>query len=280
MFHPFRQLRWLWLSRRTGQKQPAAARTGPDSGTGSQTAATDSALPLKIPRHLAVIMDGNGRWANLRGLPRQAGHRAGAENLKALCRMCGNRGIKYLTVYAFSTENWQRPGDEVHALMGLFVEFFRRYDAELAAEGIRLRFTGDIPALPADIQAIIAEGEANSLHRDRMQLIVAFNYGGRHELVQACRKLASEVQQGKIQPADIDEAAVAGALYLPDVPDPDLIIRPSGELRLSNFLLWQCAYAEFWFSDVLWPDFSDEHLEQALRAYTERDRRFGGVQPL
>lgn len=261
-FHPFRRLGQF---RRSPGRSPAQPPT---------------AIDLKIPRHLAVIMDGNGRWANQRGLPRQAGHRAGAENLKALCRMCGRRGIQYLTVYAFSTENWNRPDDEVHALMNLFGEFFRRYDAELAAEGIRLRFAGDIPALPPDIQAIVAEGEANSLHRDRMQLIVAFNYGGRHEIVQACQKLAVEVQQGRLQPADISDADLAGAMYLPDVPDPDLIIRPSGELRLSNFLLWQCAYAELWFSDVLWPDFSELHLEQALQAYTDRDRRFGGVKPV
>jgi len=257
---------------------PGGGQPGDRSGQINVEPGSRAAAGLKIPRHLAVIMDGNGRWARQRGLPRSAGHRAGAENLKALCRMCGNRGIAYLTVYAFSTENWSRPDDEVRALMALFGEFFRRYDAELAAEGIRLRFSGDIPALPADIQAIIAEGEANSLQRNRMQLIVAFNYGGRHELVQACQKLARSVQAGEMSPDEIDESAISRSLYLPDVPDPDLIIRPSGEQRLSNFLLWQCAYAEFWFSDVLWPDFSDEHLEQALRAYTDRDRRFGGVQ--
>ena len=257
--------------------QKQLAKTQSPEGAGA-AGTTDGGL--RIPRHLAVIMDGNGRWAKNRGLPRQAGHRAGAENLKALCRMCGNRGIQYLTVYAFSTENWTRPDDEVHALMNLFGEFFRRYDAELAAEGIRLRFTGDIEALPADIRAIIDEGEANSLNRDKMQLIVAFNYGGRREIVQACQKLAQSVQAGQLDPADIDEAAIARSLYLPDVPDPDLIIRPSGEMRLSNFLLWQCAYAEFWFADVLWPDFSDEHLDAALRAYTDRNRRFGGVTPV
>ncbi len=234
---------------------------------------------LKIPAHLAVIMDGNGRWARQRGLPRQAGHRAGAENLKALCRMCGRRGIRYLTVYAFSTENWSRPDDEVHALMDLFVEFFRRYDPELAAEGIRVRFSGDLAALPDHIQAIIAENEANSAGRDKMQLIVAINYGGRREIVQACRQLAQKVADSQMAVGDIDETSIQQTLYLPDVPDPDLIIRPSGEMRLSNFLLWQCAYAEFWFSDVLWPDFSEEHLNQALTAYTERDRRFGGVKP-
>ncbi len=236
-------------------------------------------LSLKIPRHLAVIMDGNGRWAQQRGLPRQAGHRAGAENLKALCRMCSQRGIQFLTVYAFSTENWNRPDDEVHALMNLFVEFFHRYEAELAAEGIRIRFSGDLAALPEHIQTIIAENETHSAGRDKMQLIVAFNYGGRREIVQACRQLAQKAAAGELDPAEIEESDIQQALYLPDIPDPDLIIRPSGEMRLSNFLLWQCAYAEFWFSDVLWPDFSDEHLDQALIAFTERDRRFGGVKP-
>lgn len=243
----------------------------------SVLSAENAEQSLRIPTHLAVIMDGNGRWAKNRGLPRQAGHRAGAENLKALCRMCGTRGIKYLTVYAFSTENWSRPDDEVHALMSLFGEFFRRYDAELAAEGIRLRFTGDLASLPPDIRAIIDEGEANSIGRDKMQLIVAFNYGGRREIVQACQKLAQDVKQGTLEPEAIDETLIGRSLYLPDVPDPDLIIRPSGEMRLSNFLLWQCAYSEFWYSDVLWPDFTDEHLDAALRAYTDRNRRFGGV---
>lgn len=227
--------------------------------------------------HLAVFMDGNGRWASRRGLPRTAGHRAGAENLKNLCRMCGARGIRYVTVYAFSTENWTRPNDEVNALMDLFIEFFQRYDRELAAEGIRLRFTGDIPALPERIRAIIIKAEAESAARDRMQLVVAFNYGGRREIVQACQHLAGEVAAGKLTVSEIDEAVFAGALYLPDVPDPDLVIRPSGEQRLSNFLIWQSAYAEFWYSDVLWPDFREEHLDQAIADYRRRDRRYGGI---
>ncbi len=264
MRFPWYSLASLWSGRK---RNPKPAGLPPESHD------------LKIPRHLAVIMDGNGRWARQRGLPRQAGHRAGAENLKALCRMCGRRGIEYLTVYAFSTENWSRPDDEVHALMNLFVEFFRKYDAELAAEGIRVRFSGDLAALPQHIQAIIAENEAHSEGRDKMQLIVAINYGGRREILQACRKLAALAASGAMDPAQIEETDIQQALYLPDVPDPDLIIRPSGEMRLSNFLLWQCAYAEFWYSDVLWPDFAETHLEQALLAFTERDRRFGGVKP-
>ena len=232
---------------------------------------------LKIPVHLAVIMDGNGRWARQRGLPRQAGHRAGSENLQNLCSMCGKRGITYLTVYAFSTENWSRPEDEVHTLMALFVEFFNRYDAQLAREGIRIRFSGDLAQLPKQIQQIIVRAEEDSRTRERMQLIIAINYGGRRELVQACQNLALEAAAGTITAQSIDENSIRQHLYLPDVPDPDLLIRPSGEQRLSNFLLWQSAYAELWFSDVLWPDFSEADLDRALTAYTHRDRRYGGI---
>ena len=232
---------------------------------------------LKIPISLGVIMDGNGRWAKKRMLPRSAGHRAGAENLKELCRNCGNYGVKYLTVYAFSTENWSRPDDEVAQLMDLFVEFFEKYDPELEQEGIRVRFTGDIDGLPERIRKVCREGEERSLHRQKMQLIVAFNYGGRREIVSSCKKIASLVKEGKLDIDDIDEDMISGNLYLPDVPDPDLIIRPSGEQRLSNFLLWESAYSELWVSDCLWPDFGLEELTEAFRAYTNRDRRFGGL---
>jgi len=232
---------------------------------------------LKIPVHLAVIMDGNGRWAELRHLPRSAGHRAGAENLKDLCRNCGYYGVRYVTVYAFSTENWARPQDEVHALMELFVEFFERYDPELEKEGIRVRFSGDIAALPEDIRIVCEKAEKNSLHRKRMDLIIAMNYGGRREIMHACQNIALEVQEGSLLPQDITEQTISSHLYLPDVPDPDLIIRPSGEQRLSNFLIWEAAYAEFWVSDILWPDFGFDELTKAFRAYTNRDRRFGGL---
>lgn len=232
---------------------------------------------LKIPVSLGVIMDGNGRWAKKRMLPRSAGHRAGAENLKALCRNCGNYGVKYLTVYAFSTENWSRPEDEVHQLMDLFVEFFNKYDPELEQEGIRVRFTGDVDALPERIKAVCEDCEHRSLHRQKMQLIIAFNYGGRREITQAAQKIAKKVQAGEIKPEDITEEMMSGNMYLPDVPDPDLIIRPSGELRLSNFLLWEAAYSEFWVSETLWPDFDLEDLTRAFRDYTKRDRRFGGL---
>lgn len=232
---------------------------------------------LKIPVSLGVIMDGNGRWAKKRMLPRSAGHRAGAENLKELCRNCGNYGVKYLTVYAFSTENWARPKDEVDQLMKLFVEFFDRYDPELEQEGIRVRFTGDIASLPENIREVCERGERQSAHRTRMQLIVAFNYGGRREIVSSCREIAKKIKAGEINPEDIDEQMISDNLYLPDVPDPDLIIRPSGEQRLSNFLLWQSAYSELWVSDCLWPDFGFDELTEAFRAYTKRDRRYGGL---
>ncbi|MBO4580286.1 MAG: isoprenyl transferase [Clostridiales bacterium] len=232
---------------------------------------------LKVPESLGVIMDGNGRWAKKRLLPRSAGHRAGAENLKELCRNCGKYGVKYLTVYAFSTENWSRPQGEVDQLMKLFVEFFEKYDPELEEEGIRVRFTGDIEALPENIRKVCREGEERSLHRQKMQLIVAFNYGGRREIAQAAQSLARDVAEGKISADDITEDMLSARMYLPDVPDPELIIRPSGEMRISNFLLWECAYSEFWVSDTLWPDFGYDELTAAFKDYAKRDRRFGGL---
>jgi len=246
---------------------------------GNRPVKRDEALEaeLKIPVHLGVIMDGNGRWAQERHLPRSAGHRAGAENLKELCRNCGYYGVRFVTVYAFSTENWSRPEDEVHALMELFVEFFERYDPELEKEGIRVRFSGEIASLPKEIQAVCEKAEKNSLHRNRMDLIIAMNYGGRREIMQACRNISKEVQDGRLLPENITESTLSGHMYLPDVPDPDLIIRPSGEQRLSNFLVWEAAYAEFWVSDTLWPDFGFDELTAAFAAFSARDRRFGGL---
>ncbi|MBN1891800.1 MAG: isoprenyl transferase [Clostridiales bacterium] len=237
----------------------------------------NSSPEISVPAHLAVIMDGNGRWAKKRRLPRSAGHRAGAENLKVLCRNCGRFGVRYLTVYAFSTENWTRPESEVKALMELFVEFFEKYDAELEKEGIRVRFSGDIEALPDHIREVCGVAEENSRNRDRMDLIIAMNYGGRHEIVQACRRIAQSAVEKRIDPTAITEDTIRRNLYLPDVPDPDLIIRPSGEQRLSNFLLWESAYSEMWFSNTLWPDFGLAELEEAFVAYAHRDRRFGGI---
>lgn len=238
---------------------------------------TFDASDIKVPESLGVIMDGNGRWAKKRMLPRSAGHRAGAENLKELCRNCGNYGVKYLTVYAFSTENWSRPEDEVHQLMELFCEFFEKYDPELEQEGIRVRFTGDIESLPERIREVCRVGEERSKNRKKMQLIVAFNYGGRREIENAVRKIAADVKDGKINPSDVTEDMISANMYLPDVPDPELIIRPSGEMRLSNFLLWESAYSEFWMSECLWPDFGYDELTEAFRDYAKRDRRFGGL---
>ncbi|MBP5775390.1 MAG: di-trans,poly-cis-decaprenylcistransferase, partial [Clostridiales bacterium] len=186
-------------------------------------------------------------------------------------------GVKYLTVYAFSTENWSRPEKEVSQLMKLFVEFFDKYDPELAEEGIRVRFTGDIDSLPEDLKRVCREGEERSKDRPKMQLIVAFNYGGRREITYAAQRLAEQVRRGEIDPSDITEDSISANMYLPDVPDPELIIRPSGEMRLSNFLLWESAYSELWVSDTLWPDFGYEELTQAFRDYAKRDRRFGGL---
>lgn len=228
-------------------------------------------------RHLAVIMDGNGRWAKRRGLPRKAGHRAGATNLRRLARLCVEHKIDYLTVYAFSTENWKRPKAEVDALMKLFLEFLDRYEAEMKKEGIRLRLLGDITGLPDEVARAFAEAEERSKDRKTLQLILAVNYGGTAEIVSAVKKIADDVESGLIGPDSITEETVRGALYLPDVPDPDLIIRPSGEMRLSNFLTFQSAYAELWFSDVLWPDFSEKDFLRALESFSARDRRFGGL---
>ena len=230
-----------------------------------------------VPVHVAMIMDGNGRWAKKRGLPRNAGHKAGAEKLRSVTEWCGDLGIKYLTVYAFSTENWNRPSDEVSGLMALLIEFLRKYDPEMERQGVRLRVLGDIESLPEDIRTALADSVKRSEERSRMQLIIAFNYGGRREIVHAARKIAELALNGGIKPEDIDEKIISSCLYLPDVPDPDMIIRPSGELRLSNFLLWESAYSELWFSDVLWPDFSQEHLTEALEDFMQRDRRYGGV---
>ncbi|MDI9471097.1 MAG: isoprenyl transferase [Bacillota bacterium] len=245
---------------------------------------SDSAdsVPLaagQVPRHIAIIIDGNGRWAKERRLPRQAGHRAGATRLHDITAAAARQGVRYLTVYAFSTENWSRPSDEVGALMKLFVEFFHLYDERLREADVRLRFMGDRDALPADVQDTWAYAEAESRERQGLQLIIAFNYGGRQELVHAARRLAQEAASGRIDPGKITEEDIARNLYMPDVPDPDLVIRTSGEKRLSNFLIWEAAYAEFYATPVLWPDFDAAALLAAIQAYQQRDRRFGALAP-
>lgn len=229
-------------------------------------------------QHLAVIMDGNGRWAQKRGLARSVGHRYGAEKLYDLCVMCIERKIKYVTVFAFSTENWRRPADEVSQLMDLFVYFYNKYKEEMEKEGIRIRFSGVEDDLSEKILDTITDAQSSSANRKNMQLILAFNYGGRREIVDSSKKIVAAVRKGELDLDDLDEESFRNYLYLPDVPDPDLIIRPSGEQRLSNFLLWQGAYSEYYFAKVLWPDFSAETLDDALDEYKKRDRRFGAIE--
>lgn len=234
-------------------------------------------LPDKMPRHLAIIMDGNGRWAQERGLPRAAGHRAGVESLRGVVRACRRWGIPILTIYAFSTENWKRPQEEVNALMRLLTEYLRREIDELHREGVRVRAIGRWRELPQHERDEIERAMQITAGNQNLMLNVALNYGGRSELVDAVRQIAAQVEQGTVRPEQIDERLLADHLYTAGLPDPDLLIRTGGEVRLSNFLLWQLAYAELWVTPVYWPDFSPQHLEQALFDYQSRQRRFGGL---
>lgn len=230
-----------------------------------------------LPRHLGIIMDGNGRWAKRRGLPRSAGHVAGAKVFKTIVRYCSRIGIQYLTIYAFSTENWKRPHDEVLTLMNLFKEYLRDALTNFLDENVKVRFLGDTSVFDPQLQQLIAEIEQVSENRTGMVLNIALNYGGRAEIVRAVRLLAQDVKDGKLQPEEIDEKAISACLYTAGQPDPDLVIRPSGEKRISNFLLWQSAYTEYLVLDILWPDFTPEMLDKALKNYAGRERRFGGV---
>ena len=236
--------------------------------------------PLRLPAHVAVIMDGNGRWARQRGLPRVMGHRAGVETLKRTLRLCSDWGIGALTAYAFSTENWNRPGEEVTFLMTLFERVLARELEALEREHVRIRFLGDLDALPTGLQDLIANAEARTAGAGGIHFNVCTNYGGRSELVRAARRLAERVAMGELQAEDIDEDRFAAELLTAGDVDPDLLIRTSGERRISNFLLWQLAYAELHITDVLWPDFNVEHLTTALLDYQSRQRRFGGVNPV
>ena len=229
-----------------------------------------------MPRHIAMIMDGNGRWARQHGQPRLAGHEAGSETVRRVLNYCRDAGVMYLTLYAFSTENWSRPEDEVAGLMALLGRFIKRYERDLIQRQVRLRIIGRRSDLSEQLQAALERVERESSGFER-QLIVALSYSGRSELARAARLIAGKVKAGTLRPEDVDEASVAAHLYAPDVPDPDLIIRTSGEMRISNFLLWQCAYSEFYVTPVLWPDFDERDFKAALAAYAARDRRFGGV---
>jgi undecaprenyl diphosphate synthase len=235
------------------------------------------AVPRKIPANLGIIMDGNGRWAKKRGLPRTAGHVTGAQVFRKITKYCEKCGVKYLTVYAFSTENWRRPQDEVDSIMNLLRQYLKESLADFQNENIVVRFIGNREELADDIRTLIEEAEESTAHKSGMTLNIALNYGGQQEIVAATRALATKVANGDLHPADIDEKMLEKALYTEDQPPVDLILRPSGEYRLSNFLIWQSAYAEFVFMDVLWPDFKEEDLDRAFEEYARRDRRFGGV---
>jgi undecaprenyl diphosphate synthase len=231
----------------------------------------------RLPRHVAVIMDGNGRWAQRRSLPRIMGHRRGVDTLKKLLRTCNDWGIGALTAYAFSTENWGRPHAEVDFLMTLFERVLRQELAEMDAEGVRIQFVGHLQSLPTSLQAEIDRAVQQTQNNAGIRFTVATNYGGRQEIVHACQEIATQVQLGKLAPEDIDENLFSRHLYTAGLEDPDLLIRTSGEMRISNFLLWQLAYAELYVTDTLWPDFDLAEFQQALSDYQQRHRRFGKV---
>ncbi len=227
---------------------------------------------LVLPEHIAIIMDGNGRWAKKRSLPRNAGHVAGAKTFKTIARYCNKIGLKYLTVYAFSTENWKRPADEVAGIMNLLRDYLK--DAEnFKQENIKVKFIGNLEPLDDDIKELIKKDEDGSKDATGLNLNIAINYGGRDEITNAVKKI---VEDG-ISPKEITEDTISHYLYTADMPDPDFIIRPSGEYRLSNYLIWQSAYAEYWFSDILWPDFTTKDLDRAIEEFSHRNRRFGGI---
>lgn len=234
--------------------------------------------PQKTPRHVAIIMDGNGRWARQRGLPRIKGHEAGVESIRSTVRACGELGVEYLTLYAFSVENWSRPRAEVQALMRLLVFFLRKEVKELDKNNVRLRVIGRVGGLPEAVQKEIARAEEHTKRNTGLTLQLALNYGGRSEIVDAVRCIARDIRAEKVTPEEIDEQSFGRYLYAPSVPDPELLIRTSGEMRISNFLLWQVSYTELWVTPVLWPEFRKEHLIAALEDYQKRQRRFGGVE--
>jgi len=231
----------------------------------------------RLPKHVAVIMDGNGRWARNKGLPRVAGHRAGAKTVREVVEASRELGIRYLTLYTFSNENWKRPQEEVQALMNLLRKYMREELEELLHYDIGINVMGRIDMLPPKLQGEIRDTIEKTAHCEKMTLILALSYSGRMEIVDAVRKIASRCQAGELQPSDIDEQLLSQHLYLPDCPEPDLLIRTSGESRLSNFMLWQLSYSEIYFTPVLWPDFSKEDFCRAIIDYQNRDRRFGGI---
>lgn len=231
----------------------------------------------KIPQHIAIILDGNGRWAKAKGMPRNYGHTAGARNVETVCQAAHDLGVKYVTMYAFSTENWNRPEGEVEALMKLLESYLKNCIKTADKNNMRVRVIGDTTRLSERFQERIRELEAASAKNDGLNLQIAINYGSRDEMTRAMRRMREDVAEGKRKPEEITESVFEEYLDTAGIPDPDLLIRTSGELRLSNFLLWQLAYSEFYFTDVPWPDFHKEELERAIEAYNKRDRRFGGL---
>ncbi|MCR4909177.1 MAG: isoprenyl transferase [Lachnospiraceae bacterium] len=233
---------------------------------------------MKIPTHVAIILDGNGRWAKSKGMPRNYGHTMGAKNVETICRACHDIGIKYLTVYAFSTENWSRPADEVKALMKLLREYLKTCLKTAKKNDMRIRVLGDKSRLDKDIQEVIEVLERESASYDGLHFSIALNYGSRDEIIRAVNAIEQARSEGRIdESAPVTEEMISSYLDTAELPDPDLLIRTSGEQRLSNFLLWQCAYTEFYFTDVHWPEFSKEELIKAVESYSNRDRRFGGI---
>jgi undecaprenyl diphosphate synthase len=254
------------------EPKPSSPDSGPDSGPNA-----DVATLRPPPKHVAIIMDGNGRWAKARGLPRALGHKEGVEALRRAVEASRELGLTHLSVYAFSTENWNRPQQEIDALFDLLRMFVRRDLARLHKDGVRVCIIGSRTGLSEDILELIDEAVEKTKDNTRLTLNIAFNYGGRSEIVAAVRDIAVAVQQGRLEPAQIDEAMISRMIWTAGSPEPDLVIRTSGELRLSNFLLWSGAYAELMFMDLWWPDFTKESLEKAIDAYRRRDRRFGGL---
>ena len=230
-----------------------------------------------LPRHIAIIMDGNGRWAKQRGLPRTAGHAAGAETFRTIATYCKEIGLDYLTVYAFSTENWKRPEEEVGAIMGLLKKYLLEAIGQMERDRVKMEFFGDLSALTPELRELCEQTREISKRYEGCQVNICLNYGGRDEIMRAAMAYAKECQEGRADPNHLTQEQFGQYMFSAGVPDPDLVIRPSGELRLSNFLLWQSAYAEFYYSDVLWPDFDKNELHRAIAAYQRRDRRFGGV---
>ena len=229
-----------------------------------------------VPRHIAIILDGNGRWAKKRGLPRTAGHMAGAETFRRIATYCKNIGVEYLTVYAFSTENWKRPEEEVGTIMKLLWRYLDEAIRTMEKDHIRMKVFGELARLSPQLREMVDRTDEISQRYQGFQANICLNYGGRDEIIHAARRYAQDYAEGKVQ-GELSEEQFGGYLYSAGIPDPDLLIRPGGEMRISNFLLWQCAYAEFYFTDVLWPDFTPEELDKAIAEFNRRDRRYGGV---